>query len=142
MLNSYPYYSKSNIPYMQNSYVDRNNMFSFYHGHNAKSHQKNTHPNTRPYQIFNCHNMSSRQNITPLKEKDSKKNIQHDASKKQKNIKVTDIFSFDDEKPMFELFGIKLYQDDILLICLIFFLYNEGIKDEFLFIALILLLLS
>lgn len=43
---------------------------------------------------------------------------------------------------MFELLGIKLYQDDIILICLIFFLYNEGIKDEFLFIALILLLLS
>lgn len=50
--------------------------------------------------------------------------------------------SEDEEKPMFELFGIKLYQDDILLICLIFFLYNEGIKDEFLFFALILLLLS
>ena len=43
---------------------------------------------------------------------------------------------------MFEIFGIKLCSDDILLICLIFFLYNEGVKDEFLFIALILLLLS
>lgn len=43
---------------------------------------------------------------------------------------------------LFEFFGIKLHYDDILLICLIFFLYNEGIKDEFLFIALILLLLS
>ena len=43
---------------------------------------------------------------------------------------------------IFELFGIKLYSDDILLICLIFFLYNEGVKDDYLFIALILLLLS
>lgn len=43
---------------------------------------------------------------------------------------------------IFEVFGIKLHYDDILLICLIFFLYNEGIKDEFLFIALVLLLLS
>ena len=43
---------------------------------------------------------------------------------------------------LFEIFGIKLYFDDILLICLIFFLYNEGVKDQFLFIALILLLLS
>jgi len=42
----------------------------------------------------------------------------------------------------FEIFGIKLYFDDLLLICLIFFLYNEGVKDQFLFIALILLLLS
>ena len=45
-------------------------------------------------------------------------------------------------EPLFEIFGIQLYFDDILLICLIFFLYNEGVKDEFLFISLILLLLS
>ena len=44
--------------------------------------------------------------------------------------------------PIFELFGIQLYFDDILLISLIFFLYNEGVHDQFLFIALILLLLS
>ena len=31
---------------------------------------------------------------------------------------------------------------DILLICLIFFLYNEGVKDQYLFISLILLLLT
>lgn len=42
----------------------------------------------------------------------------------------------------FEILGLKLYSDDLLLICLIFFLYNEGVKDQFLFIALILLLLS
>ena len=42
----------------------------------------------------------------------------------------------------FELFGLKLYFDDILLICLIFFLYQEGVKDDELFISLILLLLS
>lgn len=46
------------------------------------------------------------------------------------------------KKPIFELFGIKLFFDDILLISLIFFLYNEGVKDRSLFIALILLLLS
>ena len=42
----------------------------------------------------------------------------------------------------FELFGLKLYFDDVLLICLIFFLYQEGVKDEELFISLVLLLLS
>lgn len=41
-----------------------------------------------------------------------------------------------------EIFGIKLYFDDILIIALIFFLYNEGVRDNFLFISLILLLLS
>lgn len=43
---------------------------------------------------------------------------------------------------LFEVFGIKLYFDDILLISLIFFLYSEGVKDDYLFISLILLLLS
>ena len=49
-----------------------------------------------------------------------------------------------DEKkePIFDFFGVQLYFDDILLISLIFFLYNEGVQDQFLFISLILLLLS
>lgn len=48
----------------------------------------------------------------------------------------------DRSKPVFEIFGIKLFFDDILLISLIFFLYSEGVKDQSLFISLILLLLS
>lgn len=42
----------------------------------------------------------------------------------------------------FDVFGVRLYYDDLLLISLIFFLYNEGVDDTGLFIALILLLLS
>ena len=57
-----------------------------------------------------------------------------------KNDNSNDDFDF--RKPIFEIFGIKLYFDDILLVSLIFFLYNEGVKDQSLFIALILLLLS
>lgn len=50
--------------------------------------------------------------------------------------------STDFDLEYFEILGIKLYFDDILLICMIFFLYNEGVKDQMLFISLILLLLS
>ena len=46
------------------------------------------------------------------------------------------------EGTYFEILGIKLHSDDILLLCLIFFLYKEGVQDEYLFIALIMLLLS
>lgn len=46
------------------------------------------------------------------------------------------------EKPIFEIFGLELYFDDILIIALIFFLYNEGVRDNLLFISLVLLLLS
>lgn len=45
-------------------------------------------------------------------------------------------------KDFFELFGLKLYFDDILIICLLFFLYKENVHDEMLFLALILLLLT
>lgn len=46
------------------------------------------------------------------------------------------------EEPFFEIFGLKLYNDDVLLIGLIWFLYHEEVKDQYLFMALILLLLS
>lgn len=71
---------------------------------------------------------------------------------KQKDKKIESVLHFDNEqegnkkseesRECFEVFGIKLFFDDILLICLIFFLYNEGVKDQYLFISLILLLLS
>lgn len=43
---------------------------------------------------------------------------------------------------LFEIFGLKLHSDDVLLMGLLFFLYNEKVDDQYLFIALILLLLS
>lgn len=46
------------------------------------------------------------------------------------------------EEPIFELLGIELYLDDIIILGLLFFLYQEGVQDEMLFIALILLLIS
>lgn len=50
---------------------------------------------------------------------------------------------FDDiESPIFEIMGIQLYLDDIIILGLLFFLYQEGVQDEMLYIALILLLLS
>ena len=47
-----------------------------------------------------------------------------------------------DSEHVFEVFGIKLYFDDVLIISLLILLYNEGVKDYSLFISLILLLIS
>lgn len=52
-----------------------------------------------------------------------------------------DFFS-NPEEPILELLGITLYLDDIIILCLLFFLYKEEVKDEMLYICLILLLLS
>ena len=47
-----------------------------------------------------------------------------------------------DEKCIFEIFGLKLFFDDILILCILFFLYNEEVKDYELFLCLILLLIT
>ena len=64
------------------------------------------------------------------------------SKKKDKNPNITLNKTKEPEDTYFEILGIKLHYDDILLICLIFFLYKEGVHDEYLFVALIMLLLS
>lgn len=51
-------------------------------------------------------------------------------------------FSMNNEEPILEILGISLYLDDIIILGLLFFLYQEGVKDYMLFMALIMLLLS
>ena len=46
------------------------------------------------------------------------------------------------EEPIFEIMGISLFLDDIIILGLLFFLYQEGVHDEMLYIALILLLIG
>ena len=48
----------------------------------------------------------------------------------------------DPNQVILEILGIKLYLDDLIILGLIFILYQEEVKDEMLFICLILLLLS
>lgn len=126
MINSYPFYPqnyyKPRTSYPQNSYNKGNNAYSNMYNSSIKSSQ---HPYGFPKY--------------PSKANSYQQSNSHVASKSNEQQKVN---SSNDDKPMFEILGIKLFQDDILLICLIFFLYNEGIKDEFLFFALVLLLLS
>lgn len=45
-------------------------------------------------------------------------------------------------EPFIEILGISFYLDDIIILGLLFFLYQEGVKDYMLYIALILLLLN
>ena len=47
-----------------------------------------------------------------------------------------------DDSFLFDLFGLKIYIDDVIIVCLLFFLYQEHVKDEGLFIVLVLLLMS
>lgn len=53
-----------------------------------------------------------------------------------------DPFNIDKDQPIIEILGISLYLDDLIIMGLLFFLYQEGVKDETLFFTLILLLLT
>lgn len=71
------------------------------------------------------------------------KNSSHnnDVSKKPEN---PESFKSSSESSdyFFEIFGLKLHFDDVLIICILFFLYKEDVHDEELFLCLILILLS
>jgi len=49
---------------------------------------------------------------------------------------------FEAEKPFLEIAGFSLFFDDVLILCLLFFLYQEGSTDMFLYLALVLLLMG
>lgn len=44
------------------------------------------------------------------------------------------------DKPILEFHGIQIYQDDVLILMLLFFLYKENVNDGLLYIALLALL--
>lgn len=71
-------------------------------------------------------------------------NYSYEISKKSPiiNSEISDKSDNSQTSQSFQILGITLYFDDILLICLIFFLYTEGVEDQSLFISLVLLLLS
>ena len=100
----------------------------------------------RPYPRPSNHPLNSTDNSNfgqPLHNKNdnfSETKKAPDTVSDKKNNSKSDVDS--NSNYFFELFGLKLYFDDVLLICLIFFLYQEGVKDDELFISLILLLLS
>lgn len=57
-------------------------------------------------------------------------------------ISFTNPLFADMDEPIIEILGIKLYLDDIIILGLLFFLYNENVKDDMLFLALIFLLIG
>lgn len=44
--------------------------------------------------------------------------------------------------PIFNILGLNLYFDDLLILCLIFFLFSEKVNDYFLILILFLLLMD
>ena len=99
-------------------------------------------PYQYPYYMFNK-NYNNSKNIDNNSPENSEK-----STKNKKSFEYRQPFYFnfdalsDNTKPVIEILGINLYLDDIMILCLLFLLYKEEVKDEMLFICLLLLLLS
>jgi len=98
-------------------------------------------PRTYPYKYYNYSAYRNRYNNhfsisrqIPIKENPEGKENPIEKFSENRNYCKDDQF--------LSILGIKLYFDDLIILALLFFLYNEGVKDDGLFICLILLLLS
>lgn len=79
------------------------------------------------YQYYNKH-----ANYKPTVEK----------SKKENSITNKEEISNTINPYIFEILGIKIYLDDLIILAILYFLYQQKVKDEMLYIILLLLLFS
>ena len=97
-------------------------------------------PYNRNYGYYNKHynsNNTYKHNLSNNINNNNANKTKQSCQTESNNL-ATDLSS----NPLFEIFGLKLYMDDILILCLLYFLYEENVKDELLFISLLMLLLS
>ena len=130
----FPFYQ---YPYM-NRYYSKNNVYSQENSYNK---QVNIEANN-----LNKDNNTKSDNFNTLSSKqDSNHNYAQNKSSRYSGfgpIHFQNPFSMDSDEPIIEILGISLYLDDIIILALLFFLYQEGVKDYMLYLALIMLLLS
>ncbi len=115
MMFNYPYIG---YPFSSNRYLQNNNYLN-----NQLSNRK-----SYPSPVQNASHSSFYADSNSKKQTETKK----EEMKKENSL----------SKDYIEILGIKLHFDDIILILLIYFLYTEGVDDFYLFIILILLLLT
>ncbi len=131
------------FPFFQYPY----NINRYYPRHNSYTQRNNNLPNTNV--IENDLNKNINKDNQYNKE-ETKTTEERNYSKKQKSSRYSSFgpiyfqnpLSLDSNQPVLEILGISLYLDDLIILGLLFFLYQEGVKDDMLFLSLILLLLS
>ena len=78
--------------------------------------------------------------IKNSKEKIQKENSVTNSNKISNTVNQTQ--ESNKEQAVFSIMGINLYLDDLIILGVLFFLYQQKVHDEMLYIILILLLLS
>ena len=119
--------------------------FSFFPSYPFHNRYYNYKTYSNKFENFqNIHNKSNNleNNFSKLNNLENITNKYNDLKNEQKKDSESSISSETSSEPFFEIFGLQLYLDDILIISILFFLYFEDVHDDALFICLILLLLN
>lgn len=92
------------------------------------------------YPYYRYYNGYYQNNVQDLETKKEEK----DSITNSNEVSNTTNSRFDSstDQAIFEILGIKLYLDDLMILGILFFLYQQNVKDEMLYIILFLLLFS
>ncbi len=102
------------------------------------------------YNYYRYYNQFPNANIENKKIEDSKTEISEkeelnkETELKKEKSSITNSRKISDttEQAIFEIFGIKLYLDDLIIIGVMYFLYQQNVHDEMLYLILFMLLFS
>lgn len=127
----------SKIPYFPNQFGN----------YNEKNFNKNNNFNCTNQQFNNLNFKSQNFNGPNFNTQiPNNLNFSNNKENEQENFFCSNNIDFNDtdeyKEDFFDFFGLKLASDDVLILALLFFFYKEDVKDTYLYIALLLLLLS
>ena len=94
------------------------------------------------YNLQNSNDFSNIHNTVTSNNINNSSNVQSNNSLLFNEPPSDTRYETNNDTVIFEFLGLKIYFDDILILLILLFLYEEKIQDEYLFIALILLLLN
>lgn len=158
-----PFYPPFNMPFIYNNYIHprnssnainsstKNGSTNFSKVNNLNSRADSNYKTSYQNQNASSYNQVQRQKTSENYYESKQKASENYYESKQKASKnyyeakqeaSENIENSEASEAFFEIFGLKLYFDDILIMCILFFLYTEKVHDDELFICLILLLLT
>lgn len=131
MMYNYPFFG---FPSFRRNYYK---MPNYYNSNYYKTNQASKSFNNKTSINSNSNN-NSQSSANTKKEPNFSSSIQTESKK----LDFSCDNNFYNDADFFNIFGFSLHIDDLLILALLFFLYQEGIEDMYLYIALILLLFS
>lgn len=131
MMPGYPFFGPFN--FRKNYYNSQYNKGPFPNNKLSNTYSYNNNLN-------NNNNIGNNKYNSFHKEPQNFKNVEGSNSSCNKNYEQEKENRYYEQS--FELFGIRLYFDDLLILALLFFLYKEDSHDDYLYIILFMLLLG